>query len=106
LSSLNSAAAAPLICTLREDTSRLTRLRRIASGSNMSGKSTFLRTVGVNAVLAQTINTCLASRYEAPFFAVRTCMAGPTIPRQGKAITSLKSNQSSLSMPLGRESRI
>ena len=46
----------------------------LVTGSNMSGKSTFLRTVGVNAVLAQTINTCLASAYEAPVFNVQSCI--------------------------------
>src|SRR5215831_3544833 len=46
----------------------------LVTGSNMSGKSTFLRTVGVNVVLAQTINTCLAVRYEAPIYRVRSCI--------------------------------
>jgi hypothetical protein len=46
----------------------------LVTGSNMSGKSTFLRTVGVNAVLAQTINTCLAGTYSAPVFVVRSCI--------------------------------
>jgi hypothetical protein len=46
----------------------------LVTGSNMSGKSTFLRTIGVNVVLAQTIATCLASRYEAPMFSVRSCI--------------------------------
>ena len=46
----------------------------LVTGSNMSGKSTFLRTVGVNAVLAQTINTCLAATYAAPVFVVRSCI--------------------------------
>jgi hypothetical protein len=46
----------------------------LITGSNMSGKSTLLRTVGVNAVLAQTINTCLARRYEAPVYRVRSCI--------------------------------
>lgn len=32
------------------------------TGSNMSGKSTFLRTIGVNAVLAQTVCTATAKR--------------------------------------------
>lgn len=34
------------------------------TGSNMAGKSTFLRTVGLNALFAQTICTCLSSNYE------------------------------------------
>jgi hypothetical protein len=46
----------------------------LVTGSNMSGKSTFLRTVGVNAVLAQSIATCLARRYEAPIYNVRSCI--------------------------------
>lgn len=46
----------------------------LITGSNMSGKSTFLRTVGINVVLAQTINTCLAERYEAPIYQVRSCI--------------------------------
>jgi hypothetical protein len=46
----------------------------IVTGSNMSGKSTFLRTVGVNAVLAQTIHTCCARQYRAPVFHVRSCI--------------------------------
>ena len=46
----------------------------LVTGSNMSGKSTFLRTIGVNAVLAQTIHTCLAREYAAPVFTVRSCI--------------------------------
>jgi hypothetical protein len=46
----------------------------LVTGSNMSGKSTFLRTVGVATVLAQTINTCLASEYDAPIFQVQSCI--------------------------------
>lgn len=42
----------------------------LITGSNMSGKSTFLKTLGVNAILAQTFNMCFAEKYEAPFLKV------------------------------------
>jgi len=57
----------------------------IVTGSNMSGKSTFLRTVGVTAVLAQTINTVLADTYEAPPFMVRSCIGRADDPATGKS---------------------
>ena len=47
----------------------------LITGSNASGKSTFLRAVAVNAVLAQTINTCPADRYEAPVLRIYSSMA-------------------------------
>lgn len=40
----------------------------VLTGSNMSGKSTFLRTVGINALFAQTICTCLAKSYSGSYF--------------------------------------
>src|SRR5204863_8109490 len=46
----------------------------LITGSDMSGKSTFLRTIGVATVMAQTLKTCLASEYEAPVFRVRSCI--------------------------------
>jgi hypothetical protein len=46
----------------------------LITGSNMAGKSTFLRTVGVSAVLSQTVNTCFAQEYDAPVFHVRSCI--------------------------------
>lgn len=38
----------------------------LITGSNMSGKSTFLRTLIINSILAQTIYTCFASRFKSP----------------------------------------
>jgi DNA mismatch repair ATPase MutS len=37
------------------------------TGSNMSGKSTFLRTVLINSILAQTLFVCFAERYSSSF---------------------------------------
>lgn len=36
----------------------------LLSGSNMSGKTTFIRTIGINALLAQTIHTVCAKSFE------------------------------------------
>jgi hypothetical protein len=38
----------------------------LLSGSNMSGKTTFIRTIGINALVAQTINTCFATELSLP----------------------------------------
>jgi hypothetical protein len=35
----------------------------LLTGSNMSGKTTFIRTVALNALLAQTLNTCFAKSF-------------------------------------------
>lgn len=47
----------------------------LITGSNASGKSTFLKNVAMNAILAQTIGVCTCSSYQAPFFKVMTSMA-------------------------------
>jgi DNA mismatch repair ATPase MutS len=38
----------------------------LITGSNMSGKTTFLRTVVINSILAQTIFTCFADVFQSP----------------------------------------
>ncbi|MCR5793498.1 MAG: hypothetical protein K6G65_10045 [Lachnospiraceae bacterium] len=45
------------------------------TGSNASGKSTFLKAVAINAILAQTINTALAKKYEGVFFKTVSSMS-------------------------------
>lgn len=42
----------------------------LITGSNMSGKTTFLKTIGLNSILAQTFNMCTAKKYEAPFLKI------------------------------------
>ena len=47
----------------------------LLTGSNASGKSTFLKTVALNAIFAQTIHTCMAAEYKAPFFEIYSSMS-------------------------------
>lgn len=53
----------------------LTEKGVLITGSNASGKSTFLRAVAINAVMSQTIHTCLADRYEAPVLRIYSSMS-------------------------------
>ena len=47
----------------------------LVTGSNASGKSTFLKNVAINSILAQTIHTCTATSCQTPFLKVMTSMA-------------------------------
>ncbi|WP_158588648.1 MutS-related protein [Butyrivibrio sp. X503] len=47
----------------------------LITGSNASGKSTFLKTAAINAVLSQSIHTSLASEYKAPLYRIYSSMA-------------------------------
>ncbi len=47
----------------------------LLTGSNASGKSTFLRAVATATLLSQTIHTCPAGSYEAPFFRIYSSMS-------------------------------
>lgn len=47
----------------------------LLTGSNASGKSTFLKTVAVNAILAQTVHTCSADSWQGSLYRVMTSMA-------------------------------
>ena len=47
----------------------------LITGSNASGKSTFIKTLALNAILAQTIDTSISSRYQASFYKIYSSMA-------------------------------
>lgn len=47
----------------------------LITGSNASGKSTFLKSVAINAIFAQTIFTCLAKDYYSSYFNIYSSMA-------------------------------
>lgn len=47
----------------------------LLTGSNASGKSTFLKTIAINQILAQTIGTVFADHYKASYFKIYSSMA-------------------------------
>lgn len=47
----------------------------LVTGSNASGKSTFLKAVALNAILSQTVHTAIAAEYKASYFKVASSMA-------------------------------
>lgn len=57
----------------------------LVTGSNMSGKSTFLRTVALNALFAQTIYTCLAKSYRSLFLKLFTSIGRSDNIIEGKS---------------------
>jgi hypothetical protein len=60
----------PLIEDCISNNVHLTEKSMLLTGSNMSGKTTFIRTVAINSILAQTLHICFADVYSAPFYKV------------------------------------
>ena len=56
----------PLIENCIENDLSISGKSILITGSNMSGKSTFLRTFTINSILAQTIYTCFATEFISP----------------------------------------
>jgi hypothetical protein len=57
----------------------------LITGSNMAGKTTFIKTVGVNAILAHSIGICLACRAVIPQLAVKSSMRREDALGDGKS---------------------
>ena len=57
----------PLIESCTPNSLTLDKQSLLLTGSNMSGKTTFIRSIAINLLLGQTIYTCLASEFNAPF---------------------------------------
>lgn len=53
-------------------TFELNNIGALITGSNASGKSTFLRTIGINAIFAQTLYIALAKDYSSSYFRLFT----------------------------------
>lgn len=47
----------------------------LVTGSNASGKSTFLKMTAINAILAQTVHTCAARAYSGNYYRIYSSMA-------------------------------
>ncbi|WP_418983259.1 MutS-related protein [Alistipes sp.] len=65
-------AVHPLIDGCVANTLTLDGSGLLLTGSNMSGKTTFIRTLLLNALLAETIDTCFAEAYTAPYMKLFT----------------------------------
>ncbi len=63
------------------------------TGSNMAGKTTFLRTLGVNAILAQTIYTCLATSYAGNYFRILSLISETDSLIEGKSYYLVQAEQ-------------
>lgn len=57
------------------DNDLILKNRAMITGANASGKSTFMKAIAVNVILAQTIHTCLANDFHLPRLSVMTCMS-------------------------------
>ncbi len=57
----------------------------LITGSNMSGKTIFLKALGVNLVLAETLHFCLAKKFSASFFNVVTLIGRKDNIIEGKS---------------------
>jgi len=57
----------------------------LITGSNMSGKTTFIKTLGVNTILARTLNFCLAKSFSIPKLIVKTSIRRNEELEEGKS---------------------
>lgn len=80
----------------------------LITGSNASGKSTFLKTIAVNAILSQSIHTCCASEYQAPMYEIYSSMALHDDMGSGESyyIVEIKALKRILDAAAAKENRI
>lgn len=56
----------PLIVDCVSNNIRVDRKSILLTGSNMSGKTSFIRTIGLNVICGLTLNTCFADQFSMP----------------------------------------
>ncbi len=57
----------------------------LITGSNMSGKTTFIKTVGINALLSQTLYFCLSEEFKTPKMYVQSAIRRDGNLEEGKS---------------------
>jgi len=97
------ALAHPLLSNAVANSLNVDGASVLITGSNMSGKTTFVRTLGVNAVLAQTLHTVCAGVWRGPMLRVRTSIQRADSLMEGKS-TYLSEVESVLELIRAKES--
>ncbi|MEQ9443592.1 MAG: hypothetical protein RIG62_31425 [Cyclobacteriaceae bacterium] len=64
----------PLVDDFVANSVELSGKSMLLTGSNMSGKTTFIRTVGINAIMGQAFNTCFARAFTLPRLKVHSAI--------------------------------
>jgi DNA mismatch repair ATPase MutS len=75
----------PLIARPVKNSIRLDRRSALITGSNMAGKTTFIKTVGLNMVLGQTLGFCFASSAVLPRTSARASIRGEHSVESGRS---------------------
>ncbi|MGH8229259.1 MAG: MutS-related protein, partial [Steroidobacteraceae bacterium] len=75
----------PLIADSVPNSIRLASRSALICGSNMAGKTTFIKMVAINAILGRTSGFCLARRVLIPRCCVASCIRGEHSVESGKS---------------------
>jgi len=60
----------PLLVNCKTNNINISKKSILLTGSNMSGKTTFIRTIGINIITGLTINTCFAKSFSLPLLKI------------------------------------
>jgi DNA mismatch repair ATPase MutS len=75
----------PLLSKPVKNSIRLANLSALVTGSNMTGKTTFIKMVAINVILGHTLGICLADEAVLPRSPVRALIRGEQSVEEGKS---------------------